>query len=80
MAEVLDFGRAPDLAASRLKVPPAGSVTCGLEGPADYEDRNQLAAKTAQDGWRTGALGPRTPGPYADYLPRSPAARFSPSL
>ena len=54
MAEVLDFSRAPDLTAPRWQVPPAVSVPCGPASTADYEDWNQLAAKAAELGWRTG--------------------------
>jgi phospholipase C len=54
MAEVLDFSRAPDLTAPRWQVPPAVSVPCGPASTADYEDWNQLAAKAAALGWRTG--------------------------
>ena len=56
MAEVLDFGRTPNLTAPRWKVPPAVSMPCGPEGTADYEDWNQLAALAAQQGWRTGGV------------------------
>jgi phospholipase C len=56
MAEVLDFGRAPDLTAPRWKVPPAVSAPCGPAGTADYTDWRDLATVAAAHGWRTGGV------------------------
>lgn len=56
LAEVLDFGRAPNLTAPRWNVPPAVSAPCGPAGTADYEDWNQLAALAAHNGWRVGGV------------------------
>ena len=56
IAEVLDFGRAPNLTAPRWQVPPAVSAPCGPAGTADYEDWRALAAKAQSLGWRVGGV------------------------
>ena len=56
IAEVLDFGTAPNLAAPRWNVPPAVSVPCGPEGTADYTDWRDLKALATAHGWRVGGV------------------------
>jgi phospholipase C len=56
IAEVLDFGSAPNLAAPRWEVPPAVSVACGPEGTADYTDWRDLKAVAVTRGWRVGGV------------------------
>ena len=56
IAEVLDFGSAPNLAAPRWNVPPAVSVPCGPEGTADYTDWRDLKALATTHGWRVGGV------------------------
>ena len=56
IAEVLDFGSAPNLAAPRWDVPPAVSVPCGPEGTADYTDWRDLKALATTHGWRVGGV------------------------
>ena len=56
IAEVLDFGSAPNLAAPRWNVPPAVSVPCGPEGTADYTDWRDLKALATAHGWRVGGV------------------------
>ena len=57
IAEVLDFGSAPNLAAPRWSVPPAVSVPCGPEG---YGRLHGLAGPE-------GAGGGRTAGAWAEW-------------
>jgi phospholipase C len=56
IAEVLDFGTAPDLSAPRWDVPPAVSAPCGPEGTADYTDWRELKALAGTHGWRVGGV------------------------
>jgi len=54
IAEVLDFSRAPNLAAPRWSVPAAVSAPCGPGGTADYTDWRNLGALAQDQGWRVG--------------------------
>jgi len=54
LAEVLDFARAPRLAAPRWKVPPAVGLACAPANPADYEEWNALVDRARTTGWELG--------------------------
>jgi phospholipase C len=56
LAEVLDFGRAPDLTAPCWDVPPVVSAPCDAAATADDTDWRELAALAGARGWRTGGI------------------------